>query len=352
MRLHPATWIAWLTAVGVFAFSVTNPLYVVLALGAVLVVHLSFPPDRSAIGRAVRMFLTLGLALLVLRLVFVAMLPNPGRTVLFHVPAFDTPRWLGGLELGGGVTAEVLMGGASEGLRLIVVLAAFGVFNAHADVVSLIRTVPSAFRDVGLVVSVAVAFVPGMLRTVSDVRDAQRLRGEWGLRRLAPSLVVPVLGLSLERALLLAESMDVRGYGRGQPSLSARVLMWTGLGGVFVAVAVWVSGTPRTGGVLALIGCTLIVLGFRATSLASPVTRLQGRPIGAFDVAAIVAAVVALGVTLFASFEIAYDPYPVATWPPFSLPTAAVTMLFTVPALAATTSDARSAAVSGTSGST
>jgi hypothetical protein len=86
--------------------------------------------------------------------------------------------------------------------------------------------------------------------------------------------------------------------------------------------------------VIALAGCALIVLGFRAESLASPVTRLQGRPIGAFDVAVIGASAIALGATLFAGFEIAYDPYPIVTWPPFSLPTAAVTMLFTVPALA------------------
>jgi energy-coupling factor transport system permease protein len=334
VALHAATWIAWLTAVSVFAFSVTNPLYVVLALGAVLVVHLSFPPDDSPVGRAVRIFLAVGLFLLVFRLAFVALLPNPGRTALFGLPDFKTPRWLGGLELGGPVSAEVLMGGASEGLRLLVVLAAFGVFNARADVVSLIRTVPSAFRDVGLVVSVAVAFVPGMLRTVSDVRDAQRLRGEWGLRRLAPSLVVPVLGLSLERALLLAESMDVRGYGRGEPSRAARALMWSGLGGIFVAVAVWVSGTPRVGGVIALVGCGLIVLGFRAASLASPVTHMAGRPVTAFDVAVMGAAIVAIVATLFAGVDAAYDPYPVVGWPAFSWPTAAITMLFALPAVA------------------
>ena len=85
MTLHPAAWLAWLTAAAVFAFAVTNPFYLLLALGAVLVVHASFPPRRSPVQRAVRTFLVAGLVLLFVRVVFVALLTNPGQTVLFQV---------------------------------------------------------------------------------------------------------------------------------------------------------------------------------------------------------------------------------------------------------------------------
>jgi energy-coupling factor transport system permease protein len=283
----------------------------------------------------VRVFLLLGVGLLVVRLLFIGLLPNPGQTTAFVLPELSTPRWLGGLELGGPVSAEVLAAGASEGLRLVLVLAAFGVFNARADVTSLVRTVPAAFRDVGLVVSIGVAFVPGMLRTLSDVRDAQRLRGEWGLRRLAPSLVVPVLGMSLERALLLAESMDVRGYGRGGASRSSRALLWAGLGLALAAVAAWVSGATRPAAAVAVAAGAVIVWGFRAASVASGTTRLAGTPVAAFDLVVIAASTLAVVAALAAGVDAFYDPYPLISWPAFSWRTGAVTMLFAVPALSA-----------------
>jgi energy-coupling factor transport system permease protein len=332
--MHPSSWIAWLTAITVFAFVVTNPLYIALALGAVVVVHVSFPAQATPIGRAVRLFVTFGLVLLVLRMVFVALLPNPGQTELFTLPELTSPRWLGGLELGGAVSAEVVVAAASEGLRLVVVLAAFGVFNAHADLSGLLRTVPAAFRDVGLVLSIAVAFVPGMLRTVADVRDAQRLRGEWGLRRLAPSLAVPVLGMSLERALLLAESMDVRGYGRGVVSRTSRAFLWGGLVLILASVASWISGGPGLASGLAIGGGAAIVLGFRAASADSPTTRLRGRPVRLFDVAIILAAGCVLVLVLTLGSDTFYNPFPEITWPVFAWPSAATTMLFTLPALA------------------
>lgn len=333
MALHPAAWIAWLTSVGVLAFAVTNPLYIVLGIMAVLVVHLAHPPDPSPTGRAVRTFLILGLVFLALRIVFVAFLPNPGRTVLFVVPELKTPSWLGSMDLGGDITAEVLAGGATEGLRLLLVLVAFGVFNARADIVGLIRTVPSAFRDAGLVVSIAIAFVPGMLRTVNDVRDAQRLRGESGLKRLAPSLVVPIVGLSLERALLLAESMDVRGYGRGSATRASRTFISAGLFTILLAVAVWIAGGRGPGAVIAVAGCAAIVWGFRSASISSPVTRLSGKPVGALDVAVIAAAAVTVVALALAGTDAAFDPYPVIDWPAFDPKTAVATLFLTVPSL-------------------
>ena len=333
--LHPSAWIAWLTAICVFAFVVTNPLYMVLALAAVIVVHLSFRADASPVGRAVRVFLIVGVVLLVIRILFIGLLPNPGRTTLVVLPQIHTPRWLGGFELGGPLRAEVLVEAASEGLRLIVVLAAFGVLNARADLAGVLRTVPPVFRDVGLVVSIAVAFVPGVMRTLRDVRDAQRLRGENGLRRLAPTLVVPVLGLSLERALLLAESMDVRGYGRSGSAPASRTWLTTGTTLLLVSMAAWVAGFQQIAIALTAAGAAMVVWGFRQASVRSVTTRLQQRRVTAFDLVVIVASTLAVVGTILASARASYDPYPVVAWPPFAWRVAALTMLFAVPALAA-----------------
>ena len=343
--LHPGAWIAWLTSIGVFAFVVTNPLYVVLALGAVLVVHLSFPADASPVSRAVRLFLVFGLVLLLVRVAFIGLLPNPGTTTLLSLPEISTPRWLGGLELGGPVSAEVVVAAASEGLRLVVLLAAFGVLNAHADLSGLLRTVPAAFRDVGLVASIAVAFVPGVLRTVRDVRDAQRLRGEWGVRRLAPALVVPVLGMSLERALLLAESMDARGYGRGQAIRSSRSFAWAGLGLLLLGIAAWVWGEPQVATAVSAAGAAVMVWGFRTASVRAATSRLDLRRVTSYDVAVIVASTAALVAVFLAGPDAFYDPYPRISWPGFSVSTAGVSLLFTLPALVGAATPKRSGGV-------
>ncbi len=334
MTLHPSAWIAWLTAVSVFAFVVTNPLYILLALLAVAVVQLSFPREESALGRAVRMFVMAGAVLLVIRMLFVALLPNPGRTVLFSVPSFATPSWLGGLDLGGPVSAEVVTQALVEGSRFILVLAAFGVFNARADLAGLVRSVPAAFRDVGLIVSIAVAFVPGMLRTVRDVRDAQRLRGEYGLRRLAPSLAVPVLGMSLERALLLAESMDARGYGYGGTSGASRTSLWAGLLAMLASVATWIAGFNTAAAALAIVGAIAIVVGYRNASVSSPTTRLAGRPVTSFDVVVMVASAAVVVLASMAGPDALYDAFPEVTAPPFAWRTAVLTFLLALPAIA------------------
>lgn len=333
MSVHPAAWIAWLTAVAVFVFVVSNPLYLVLALGAVLVVHISFPKTVSRAARAVRSFLVLGIVLLIVRVFFVALITNPGETIILILPRVEVPRWLGGFGLGGLVSAEVLVAAATDGLRLIVLLVAFGVFNAHADVASLVRTVPSVFRDAGLVVSIAMSFIPGMLRAARDVRDAQRLRGEKG-RMLAPSLAVPIIGLGLERALLLAESMDARGYGRGETPRLARGVLWSGLAAIVVGMGIWAGGYRTAGAVLIASGGAAIVWSLRTASRLSPVTRLATRSVDVFDAVIIGASSVACAFVVLAGPAAAFDPYPAVHMPTFSVRVAAISFLLTLPAAA------------------
>ena len=75
---------------------------------------------------------------------------------------------------------------------------------------------PRAFFELGLVIVVALAFVPSTLAAIHDVRDADRARTGGKVVRRGRLLrqVVPVLELGLERAVTLAESMDSRGFAR------------------------------------------------------------------------------------------------------------------------------------------
>ena len=120
----------------------------------------------------------------------------------------------------------------------------FGAFNAVVSHSELVQSTPRAFYEVGLVVVVALAFVPSTLSAISDVRDADRARTGGRVIRRGRLLrqIVPVLELGLERAVTLAESMDARGFARAGASPRDRAAGWWGvasllmLGGAFVAL--------------------------------------------------------------------------------------------------------------------
>lgn len=325
MNLHPLAWCAWLAAVCVFAFAISNPYVLAVGLASVGLVHLASPPTDAPAGLAFGGFLAFGIGLLVLRIVFVSLVDAPGATSLVELPRIE----LAGIGVGGTVTGEVLVASAIEGLRLICVLAAFGVWTSRVELSRVVRMLPAAFRDAGLVVGIAAAFVPGLVRTARDVRDAQRLRGESGLRTLAPSLAVPVLGLTLERALLLAESMDARGYGHGATSVpSGSVAL--GLGGMLAGVAAWIAGMEAIASTLAIGGGAVVLWSLRVMSRASEVTRLASPSWSRRDVAVVAGA----GVAVIAALVVpaAYSAHPVLEAPSFGFAAAVPGLLLGVPA--------------------
>ncbi len=213
MRFHEKAWLAWAVASGAVAFSTDNPfasltMLVALALVAAAGAH-SGPEGRSFV-----VLVKIGLLFIAIRVVLFGLTGHTGDTTLITLPQVGLPKALGGFALGGIVTAEVLAQSVAEGLKIAAFLATFGVLMSVVDPSRIIRLLPRRMRDAGLVLGIALTFVPTMLRTAADVRDAQRLRGvrSRGLRALRP-VVVPVVAEALERSLALAASMESRGYG-------------------------------------------------------------------------------------------------------------------------------------------
>lgn len=325
MKLHPAGWTAWLVAVTAYAFTTGNPLYLLVLAAVVVIVHLSAEPSES--DGAVRSFLVLGVGLLFVRLLFVGLLPNPGSTELFSTPQIGLPQWLGGLQLGGPISAEVLAAGFTEGLRLTVVLLAFAVFNERVDTADLIRAVPAGLRDIGLTVSIAAAFVPGTLRTAREISEAQRMRGERRSRLALVRMAVPVLAITIERAFLLAESMDSRGFGSLTAPRRHPTAMIVALCLQTTALAAWVAGARTTAGLLAMGGSVALLLALRDRS--GHTTRLRRARPGRIDM--IVAGASAVAVSVGVLTAIGWDAYPVVQMPPFTFAGIAPLALFAAP---------------------
>ena len=213
--LHPLAWWVWSLGLAAAAMRMTNP----LLLGLVIVVAgwvVAARRTDAPWGRTFSFALRLGAFLVVMRVVLAALfgLRVPG-TVLFTLPIVELPSWAAGVNIGGPVTVELLLGAATEGLRLAAIVACFGAASALANPYRLLRSLPAVLYEVGVALTVALAIVPNTVLTAGRVREARRLRGRAvrGLRGLQ-GLAMPVLEGALERSVDLAASMDARGYGR------------------------------------------------------------------------------------------------------------------------------------------
>lgn len=187
--MHPLAWIVWAGASALAAITTSNPFYLGVIGAAAWLVHASGRGD-SPTARAFRVFLVAGLVAVVLRT---------------------------GLVVFGPVTIERMAYAALEGLRLATILVVFGAFNAVADPFGVLRMAPRRLHEPALAAALALSIAPRTVSAVGRVREAQAMRGIQvrGLRSLS-ALAVPVLENGMEDAMVLAESMDARGHGRGR----------------------------------------------------------------------------------------------------------------------------------------
>ena len=188
--MHPGAWLLWALSAGFVAISTTNPFYLLPLLGVAWVVHAACHRSGPQ-ARSWRIFLIFGVLTICTRTALVVFLPD--------------------IQLGSVVEA------ALEGLRLAVLLTVFGTYNTVSDPFGVLRLAPRRFHEPALAAALALSIAPRTIAAVSTVREAQRLRGiEIGRFRSLPALAVPVLETGMEEAVVLAESMDARGHGRGR----------------------------------------------------------------------------------------------------------------------------------------
>jgi len=222
--LHPYGWLLWLSTAALPALLTHNPLYLVLLLTSIAVMYVAW--QRSAEANAAagpgmmgwRAFLILALWIGGFSTVFNGLTTHFGRIVLVRLPS----AWP---LIGGIVTGEAFLYGFANALALVVLIAAFMTFNSVMPREDLLRLLPRALYDLGLIVSIGVAFVPALVQSWQSIREAQMLRGYRfrGWRDYLP-LFVPLLAGSFENALQLAASMESRGFGgRAAPQTAGAI---------------------------------------------------------------------------------------------------------------------------------
>lgn len=252
--LHPLAWWLWALGLAVAASRTTNPLLLGAVIGVATWVVMARRSDAPW-AKAFRLYVIAGALVIAIRVFFrILFAGGEGTTVLVPLPEVTLPR--SGISLLGDITAESLLGGFYDGLRLATMLICLGAANALANPRRLLRSMPPALHEVSTAVVVAMSVFPQLAESIVRVRRARRLRpvpnaGRRSRLRGLRSLVIPVLEDALDRSLLLAASMDSRGYGRSGDRTPGRsrlvgMLMVVGLGGVCVgAYGLLDSTTPR-----------------------------------------------------------------------------------------------------------
>jgi energy-coupling factor transport system permease protein len=336
---HTLTWLTWLAAAAYLALANSQPLPSLLViLASAMCFDLS--TRRNLQGQGWGVFLRLGLWVGLVALAFNLLSVHAGEIVLLTLPR----QWP---VIGGNLTLEALLYGLGSGASLFAVLLVFATFNIAVETQRLLRWMPPGLYQAGLVVSISVAFVPQMMRSLQDIREAQRVRGHAfrGLRDLVP-LFVPLVTTALERSLTLAESMEARGFGgvvAQSPSSTLsnpRLLTLAGLSALLAAM-LW----QTTGAQPAWAGLAWLVLGLVLCLLA---IYVQGRRIRRThyqrevwqrrDAGVILASLASLVLVFVAQWHdpqaVAYYPYPpLSPWPTFAPLAGLSAALIAMPAL-------------------
>ncbi|WP_218951988.1 CbiQ family ECF transporter T component [Amycolatopsis anabasis] len=253
----------------VAASRTTNPLLlglIIAVLGFVVATRRSDAPWALAF----RLYAYVGAFIVVTRVLFRILVGGrDGGHILFRLPEIPLPDIAAGITLLGPASAEELLGGFYDGLRLATMVLCVGAANALANPKRLLKAVPGALYEIGTAVTVALSVAPQLVESVGRVRRARRLRGgrQRGMRALK-GILVPVLEDALARSLLLAAAMDSRGYGRrasvprGMRVLTGACVL-LGLLGVCVGVYGVLDGTSGPLGVpMLLAGLAVAITGF------------------------------------------------------------------------------------------
>jgi energy-coupling factor transport system permease protein len=334
--LHALAWVAWVAA-SVVALSLTrNPIYLLLLL---LCIGLVLRTVRQAPDAPPLPLSPLRFALLVVTIsaLFNALTAHFGQTVLFTLP-----DWLP--LLGGPVTLEALVYGVVNGLVLTGFFVAWTVLFVAVPTQALIRLIPRAFYPAGVVLSIALAFVPTTFAQFQQIREAQRMRGHQvrGLRAWLP-LLMPLLVGGLERALQLAEAMTARGFasrerdGGAESQQRLRWILAAGLAALLAGLVtrlVW-RQQPSIGVALLLTGAALLVLGLALQGRAVRRTVYRRQPWTVRDGLVFGAAAVTVGVYALPSSggSLAWSPYPQISLPQVELLVVLSTLALLTPAL-------------------
>ena len=187
------------------AFALVPALYqdppVLLAAGAGIFLAAAL----AGVSRQVRRATLIGLPIAIVIALVNPLVSQNGSTVIFRFGEVFGHRF--------DVTWEAILFGLVAGLRVLVLIAAFGLFNAVVDPDELMRAVRRFSYRSALTASLATRLVPVLVRDATRMNDAARCRAKPAPRSMVARAA---LASALDRAVDVAAALELRGYGSAQ----------------------------------------------------------------------------------------------------------------------------------------
>ncbi len=317
-------WLVWAIAAAASVQLAPSPVYVALVVGISWVMVEAHAPD-GPYRQAFPILVGLGLVFGVFRVAIAALTTHNGLHILFTVPQATMPDVLGGFTVGGSVESDIVLQAAAVAFTVIGVMAVFGAVNTIWSHYELVQSTPRSFYELGVIVTVALAYIPSTIESMRAVREADRARtGGRAVRRgRILRSILPVLERGMERSVALAESMDSRGFGIRGPARADVEAGWCVLLALLafgVGFLALIGNGATTALVCGIIGSVALVAGVWRSSLGVQRRTYRPRQLQAADwllMAVVVLSPLALGVLTAADNPtLAWYASPV-TWPRF-----------------------------------
>jgi energy-coupling factor transport system permease protein len=199
-KLHPVTWMIWSACASVVALLTRNPWYLLSLSVIALAIKWKATRERPG-GWTLKLYFSFLIVPALMNLVF----SRVGETILLELPI----KWIGGPY-----TLEALLFGATAGIQIATLLTIMLVFGDLVTPQDLLRRTPAGLYPAGVTASIGLSFIPRAQSAFASLQEAQKIRGykAKGIRDL-PQLVTPLVILSLEQSISVAESLVSRGWG-------------------------------------------------------------------------------------------------------------------------------------------
>ena len=201
---------AYLGSIALVAFVFSSPIVLAGAGAAAAIAGLA-AGARDALALAARWALLLAILIVAVN----AIASQRGDTILLR--GWDLPL-LGQVD----VSAEALVEGAVVALRIAVVFAAFAVYSACVDPDRVLRLLRPVARNSALTATLITRLVPLATADLARLRDARALRGPAAAEVGRAAIVRRLVAGSLDRAVDVAATLELRGYGHGLPRRAGR----------------------------------------------------------------------------------------------------------------------------------
>lgn len=236
--IHPFAWWGWAIILSIALFATSDPWFASgLVTSSALLVR-AFKSDHPW-SRSFMVALRFIAFIIAIRMMIAVVIgvPIPGTTI-FTLPTLQLPDWISGIRIGGPVTLERLSSTMGEVMIIVGVIALFATATSLTSPHRLIRALPLAFYQLGLILTIATSVFPQLVVSIQRIRLARRLRGQEvrGIRHWR-KIAMPLLEESLERSLDLAAAMESRGFGQRIRRSSYRPDRWGALESTIVFTA-------------------------------------------------------------------------------------------------------------------